>query len=74
MAVTIKVKGADGTVATLTPQQADACNNILLDLMNQEIRAKEADKRIGILCEELGMPLQFVKEELPARHKRSTKK
>lgn len=72
--VTIKVRGPDGTVATLSPAQADACNPILVDLMNQEIRAKEADKRIAIRCEELGIPLQFVKEELPARLKRGTKK
>ena len=74
MTVTVKVKGPDGTVATLSARQAEACNEILLALMNQEIKAKEADRRIGIRCEELGMPLQFIKEDLPARLKRGTKK
>lgn len=59
MAVTIMLKGPNKTVATLTKEQADIANPVLVDMMNKEITRKKAEEKIALLCEQAGIPLAF---------------
>lgn len=68
MAFAILVRGPNNTEATLTAEQVDASNPIILELMNQQITAKKADKLITERCAEAGIPLVFVPAQpRPAR-------
>ncbi|MBK4735987.1 hypothetical protein [Noviherbaspirillum pedocola] len=59
MTFAIKVRGPGKTGATLSQEQFDGCEDILVKLMNQELSVKAADAAIAVKCEEVGLPLQF---------------
>jgi hypothetical protein len=59
MAVTVKVRGPNKTVASLSPAQAEAAKDIIVSMMNQELTPKTAEALILETCAGLGIPLVF---------------